>query len=158
GLPITFWTFLVGTLAISGAPFLSGFFSKDQIIHAALTMGPAVPLLGLIALFTAGLTVFYMFRLFFIAFGWEWLPDDPRHLHEAPPVQTVPVIILAGFAIIGGYIGVGGFLQPVLGTTAEASPAEFLGVAAVTSEVALGGYPLASPLCARRHAAAAPMP
>ena len=155
GLPITFWTFLVGTLAISGAPFLSGFFSKDQIIHAALAMGPAAPLLGLIALFTAGLTAFYMFRLFFIAFGWEWLPDDPRHLHEAPPVQTVPVIILAGFAIIGGYIGVGGFLQPVLGKTAEASPAEFLGLAAVTTVVALAGFLLAYRLYARDPAAAA---
>ncbi len=91
GLPITFWTFLVGTLAISGAPLLSGFFSKDQIIHAAVTMGPAAPLLGLIALFTAGLTVFYMFRLFFIAFGWEWLPEDPRHLHEAPPGRPRPL-------------------------------------------------------------------
>jgi NADH-quinone oxidoreductase subunit L len=155
GLPITFWTFLVGTLAISGAPFLSGFFSKDQIIHAALAMGPAAPLLGLIALFTAGLTVFYMFRLFFIAFGWEWLPEDPRHLHEAPPVQTVPVIILAGFAIIGGYIGVGGFLQPVLGKTAEATPAEFLGLAAVTAVVALAGFLLAYRLYARDPAAAA---
>jgi NADH-quinone oxidoreductase subunit L len=155
GLPITFWTFLVGTLAISGAPFLSGFFSKDQIIHAAITMGPAVPVLGLIALFTAGLTAFYMFRLFFIAFGWEWLPDDPRHLHEAPPVQTVPVIILAGCAIIGGYIGVGGFLQPVLGKTAEATPAEFLGLAAVTSVVALAGFLLAYRLYARDPAAAA---
>src|SRR5229473_2139559 len=155
GLPITFWTFLVGTLAISGAPFLSGFFSKDQIIHAALTMGPAVPVLGLIALFTAGLTAFYMFRLFFIAFGWEWLPDDPRHLHEAPPVQTVPVIILAGFAAIGGYIGLGGFLQPVLGKTAEASPAEFVGLAAVTTVVALAGFLLAYRLYARDPAAAA---
>src|SRR5216684_1455548 len=155
GLPITFWTFLVGTLAISGAPFLSGFFSKDQIIHAALTMGPAVPLLGLIALFTAGLTAFYMFRLFFIAFGWEWLPDDPRHLHEAPPVQTVPVIILAGFAAIGGYIGVGGFLQPVLGKAAEATPAEFLGLAAVTTVVALAGFLLAYRLYTRDPAAAA---
>jgi NADH-quinone oxidoreductase subunit L len=155
GLPITFWTFLVGTLAISGAPFLSGFFSKDQIIHAALTMGPAAPVLGLVALFTAGLTVFYMFRLFFIAFGWEWLPEDPRHLHEAPPVQTVPVIVLAGFAIIGGYIGVGGFLEPVLGKTAEASPAEFLGLAAVTTVVALAGFLLAYRLYARDPAAAA---
>ena len=155
GLPITFWTFLVGTLAISGAPLLSGFFSKDQIIHAAVTMGPAAPLLGLIALFTAGLTVFYMFRLFFIAFGWEWLPEDPRHLHEAPPVQTVPVIILAGFAIIGGYIGVGGFLQPVLGKAAEATPAEFLGLAAVTTVVALAGFLLAYRLYARDPAAAA---
>ncbi len=155
GLPITFWTFLVGTLAISGAPLLSGFFSKDQIIHAAVTMGPAAPLLGLIALFTAGLTVFYMFRLFFIAFGWEWLPEDPRHLHEAPPVQTVPVIILAGFAIIGGYIGVGGFLQPVLGKAAEATPAEFLGLAAVTTVVALAGFLLAYRLYTRDPAAAA---
>jgi len=124
------------------------------IIHAGLTMGPVVPLLGLIALFTAGLTAFYMFRLFFIAFGWEWLPEDPRHLHEAPPVQTVPVIILAGFAIIGGYIGVGGFLQPVLGKAAEATPAEFLGLAAVTM---VGGAMLAGYLPARRAAGIDPM-
>jgi NADH-quinone oxidoreductase subunit L len=155
GLPITFWTFLVGTLAISGTPFLSGFFSKDEIIRAALSMGPAAPLLGLIALFTAGLTAFYMFRLFFIAFGWEWLPDDPRHLHEAPPVQTVPVIILAIGAAIGGYIGVGGFLQPLFGKPSEVSAASYLSLAAVTTVVGLAGFLLAYRFYARDPAAVA---
>src|SRR3989449_9308978 len=89
GLPITFWTFLIGTLSISGFPLLAGFFSKDEIIRAALSAAGSEFWLGVLALITARLTAYYMFRLFFIAFGWEWLSRDDRHLHEAPPIQTV---------------------------------------------------------------------
>src|SRR5437762_7752450 len=71
GLPITFWTFLIGTLSISGAPLLAGFWSKDEIIRSALTGTNTLTVaLGVLALITAGLTAFYMFRLFFTAFGW----------------------------------------------------------------------------------------
>src|SRR5207253_3809865 len=105
-LPITFCTFLIGTLSISGFPLLAGFFSKDEIIRAALSAPGSEFWLGVLALITAGLTAYYMFRLFFIAFGWEWLSRDERHLHEAPPIQTVPIVILAAGAVVGGYIPV----------------------------------------------------
>jgi len=68
---VTFWTFLIGTLSISGFPLLAGFFSKDEIIRAALSAAGVGFVIGLAALLTAGLTAFYMFRLFIIAFGWE---------------------------------------------------------------------------------------
>src|SRR4030081_1888459 len=99
GLPVTFWTFLIGTLSISGFPIVTaGFWSKDEIIRAALTAAGSEYVLGILALLTAGLTAFYMFRLFIVAFGWEWLAHDDRHLHEAPPVQTITLIILAAGA------------------------------------------------------------
>src|SRR5881227_256268 len=126
GLPITFWTFLIGTLSISGFPLLAGFFSKDEIIRAALSAAGSEFWLGVLALITAGLTAYYMFRLFFIAFGWEWLSRDERHLHEAVPVQTIPLIILAAGAVIGGYIPVANFLQPVFGHAVEVGTGAFI--------------------------------
>src|SRR3982074_1422167 len=125
GLPITFWTFLIGTMSISGFPFFAGFFSKDEIIRAALSAAGIEFWLGILALITAGLTAFYMFRLFFIAFGWEWLSHDERHLHEALPVQTVPIVILAVGAALGGFIMVGNFLSPVFGHAVDIGAAAF---------------------------------
>src|SRR5256884_3963100 len=94
GLPITFWTFLIGTLSISAFPLLAGFWSKDEIIRSALTgTNPLTVALGMLALITAGLTAFYMFRLFFTAFAWEWLAHHQRHLPEAPGGPTGPVTI-----------------------------------------------------------------
>jgi NADH-quinone oxidoreductase subunit L len=140
GLPVTYWTFLVGTMAISGVPLLAGFFSKDEIIRAALSAYGAEFWLGLLALLTAGLTAFYMFRLFFIAFGWEWLANDDRHLHEAPRVQTVPIVILAAGSVLGGYIMLDRFLQPVLGRAPEVSSGISLGVVALSIAVAALGF------------------
>src|SRR5437868_8082828 len=125
GLPITFWTFLIGTLSISGFPLMAGFVSKDEIIRAALTSTGGFVLLGVLALVTAGLTAFYMFRLFLTAFGWEWLGHDERHLHEAPSVQTVPIMILAAGAVFGGAIPVGSFLKPVFGESPAIGSATF---------------------------------
>jgi NADH-quinone oxidoreductase subunit L len=150
GLPITFWTFLIGTASISGFPFLAGFFSKDEIIRGALTAAGSEFWLGVLALITAGLTAYYMFRLFFIAFGWEWLAHDERHLHEAPPVQTVPVIVLAVGAAIAGYFPVSSFLSPVFGHAAEVGAAAFWGLAALSVLVALIGFFIAYLLHARR--------
>ena len=155
GLPITFWTFLIGTVSISGFPFFAGFFSKDEIIRAALSAPDIEFWLGILALITAGLTAFYMFRLFFIAFGWEWLSHDGRHLHEALPVQTVPVIILAVGAAIGGFIPVGSFLSPVFGHAVEVGAAAFWGLAALSVLVALIGFAFAYLLYARRPELAA---
>jgi NADH-quinone oxidoreductase subunit L len=150
GLPITFWTFLIGTLSISGFPLLAGFFSKDEIIRAALSAPGTEFWLGVIALITAGLTAYYMFRLFFIAFGWEWLSHDDRHLHEALPVQTVPIVILAVGAVVGGYVPVANFLSPVFGHAVEVGTGAFIGLAALSVLVALIGFLTAYLLHARR--------
>ena len=150
GLPITFWTFLIGTLSISGFPLFAGFFSKDEIIRAALSAPGTEFWLGVIALITAGLTAYYMFRLFFIAFGWEWLSHDDRHLHEALPVQTVPIIILAVGAVVGGYVPVASFLSPVFGHAVEVGAGAFIGLAALSVLVALVGFLTAYLLHARR--------
>src|SRR5947208_3632596 len=133
GLPVTFWTFLIGTLSISGFPIVTaGFWSKDEVIRAALSAAGSEYVLGILALITAGLTAFYMFRLFIVAFGWEWMAHDDRHLHEAPPVQTIPVIILAAGAVVAGYIPVASFLSPVFGQPAEVGTLAFWGLAGLT--------------------------
>jgi NADH-quinone oxidoreductase subunit L len=156
GLPITFWCFLIGTLSISGAPPLAGFFSKDEIIRSALTGGTALTVgLGLLALITAGLTAFYMFRLFFIAFGWEWLASEDRHLHEAARVQTVPVIILAVLSTIGGFLAVSAFLQPIFGPTPAISAGTVAAITVIAVAVALGGFLVAYQLYVRRPEQAA---
>ena len=150
GLPITFWTFLIGTLSISGAPLLAGFWSKDEIIRSALTGANSLMVaLGILALVTAGLTAFYMFRLFFTAFGWEWLAQDDRHLHEAPRVQTVPVIILAALSVVGGYVAVGTFLNPVFGEAKPIGAGTQLGLGVLAVGIAFAGFLLASQLYAR---------
>jgi NADH-quinone oxidoreductase subunit L len=150
GLPITFWTFLIGTLSISGFPLFAGFFSKDEIIRSALSSAGSEFWLGVLALITAGLTAYYMFRLFFIAFGWEWLAHDDRHLHEALPVQTVPIVILAAGAVVAGYIPVASFLAPVFGGAVEVGAGAFIGLAALSVLVALVGFVVAYLLHARR--------
>lgn len=103
-LPVTFVTFLIATLAISGVPLFSGFFSKDEILWKAFSQGN--PFLWLIGIITAGLTAFYMFRLFFLAFyGQPRFDSHQTHPHEAPRSMTVPLIILALLSALGGYIG-----------------------------------------------------
>lgn len=96
-MPITAYTMLVGVLAISGAPLLSGWYSKDAILADALGFSLANPahlLLFLGPLLTAGLTAFYMFRLWFLAFGGT-ARDPHAHPHESPPVMTLPLLVLA---------------------------------------------------------------
>ncbi len=125
-IPKTFITMLIGTLAISGIPGLSGFFSKDEILWYAFSAERGHWLLWLIGAVAAGITAFYMFRLIFMTFfGKERLKSEARHhLHESPPVMTIPLMILAVLSIIGGYVGIphvlGGhnsfahFLDPVI--------------------------------------------
>lgn len=107
-MPITHWTFLVGALAIAGFPFLSGFWSKDEILHSAWGSEPLIYGIGLI---TAFLTAFYMFRLIFVTFYGESRvePEVASHLHESPAVMWVPLAILAiPSALIGLLLGWGG--------------------------------------------------
>src|SRR5882724_13123595 len=104
-MPITWWTFLVGTLAIAGAPGFAGFFSKDEIL--AHTWGTGHYALWAVGALTAGLTAFYMFRLLFLTFFGELraAPEVAHHVHESPPVMTAPLVILAALSIVGGWVG-----------------------------------------------------
>jgi NADH-quinone oxidoreductase subunit L len=99
---ITFWTFLIGTLALSGVPPFSGFYSKDSILAQALEQRN-YPLFAL-GVVVAGLTTFYMFRLFYVAFVGGPKTEVAKHAHESPAVMTGPLIVLAVFAVIGGVI------------------------------------------------------
>ncbi|WP_066369356.1 NADH-quinone oxidoreductase subunit L [Neobacillus fumarioli] len=101
-LKLTGPLFLIGTLAISGVPLLSGFFSKDEILAAAWEGGH--PILFLLALIAAFFTAFYMFRLFFLVFTGEFRGKDEKHVHESPGSMTFPMIVLGVLAIVGGYV------------------------------------------------------
>jgi NADH-quinone oxidoreductase subunit L len=105
-LPVTYWTFLVGTLAISGIPPLAGFFSKDEILAAAA--GEGQWLLYAVGLLTAGLTACYMFRAVFLTFHGRFrgTEEQHHHLHESPPVMTVPLVILAVGSAVVGFLGI----------------------------------------------------
>ena len=105
-MPWTAAGFLAATLAISGIPGFSGYFSKEAILGQALNTGH--PWLWAVGAFTAGLTAFYMFRVFFLTFLGK--PRDQHlyeHAHEAPWVMTGPVVVLAVLSVIGGYFGTG---------------------------------------------------
>ena len=104
-MPVTFWTFLVGTLALCGVPPFSGFYSKDAILAQALH-AHNYPLFA-VAVFVAVLTTFYMFRLFFVAFVGEPKTHEAEHAHESPGVMIWPLRILAMLAIFGGVMGIG---------------------------------------------------
>ena len=108
-MKITHATFLIGCLAIAGIPGLSGFFSKDEILAGTFAKSP---MLYAIALGTALLTAFYMFRLYATAFkgSFRGTHDQQHHLHESPSAITIPLIILAILSIIGGYAGVPEFM------------------------------------------------
>jgi NADH-quinone oxidoreductase subunit L len=96
-MPVTAYTMLVGVLAIAGTPFLSGWYSKDAILADALGFSLANPshfVLFLGPLLTAGLTAFYMFRLWFLAFAGT-TRDPHSHPHESPLVMTLPLLVLA---------------------------------------------------------------
>jgi NADH-quinone oxidoreductase subunit L len=99
-LPSTFLTFMVGTLALTGCPGLAGFFSKDAIIAAA---GHGHPVIFILALATAFLTSFYMFRLMVVVFAGHTRTEHARDGHQPPPVMTIPLWILAIFSVIAGY-------------------------------------------------------
>jgi NADH-quinone oxidoreductase subunit L len=123
-LPITYWTFLIGSLCLAGFPFTSGFFSKDEILIAAWSAGPLGKTLMIVGLITAFLTALYSFRLVFVTF---WGPSrvDPhivRHVQEPPPSMTVPLIVLAALAIVTGYLGIPGFLAPVFSMAVLSAP------------------------------------
>lgn len=93
--------FLIGTLAISGVPLFSGFFSKDEILIAAWAHGNTV--LFWLAVIAAFFTAFYMFRLFFMVFGGK-ARSDIENVKESPSVMTFPMVVLGVLAIVAGYV------------------------------------------------------
>ncbi len=126
-LPMTSRTFLVGAIAIAGLPPLSGFFSKDEILWKAFSSGHW--LLWLVGFLGAGLTAFYMFRLYALTFEGENRWGQDQHPHEASRMMTVPLIALAVLSIVAGFLGVpeslGGnnaiehWLEPVFAQASE---------------------------------------
>ncbi len=109
-MPITYLTMLMGTIAISGIPPFSGFFSKDEILAGAFTSSPVLWGLGFIG---ALMTAFYMFRMLFMTFfgTFRGTEEQRHHLHESPKSMTTPLIVLAVLSVIGGVIN----LPAVLG-------------------------------------------
>ncbi len=131
-LPITGFTFLIGTLALCGIWPLSGFWSKDEILALAHEHNT---LLYVIASVTSGLTAFYMGRLFWVAFWGKPAHDD--HAHESPAVMTIPLIFLAILSAIGGFIGLPHLTFPTAGHE-ELN----MKVALISSAVAITGLTL----------------
>ena len=104
-MPITHWTFLIGCLAIAGIPPFSGFFSKDEMLAA---MFGNHWFWGAWMTMVAGLTAFYMFRLYYLIFWWEENPEYEHHKpHDAPWQMSVPLIILAAVSCVAGFIPFG---------------------------------------------------
>lgn len=130
-MKITYWTFLVSTIAISGIPPLAGFFSKDEILWWSFGSTRGHWLLWLTATAAAAMTAFYMFRLVSMTFWGEQRTDAKAkdHIPESPWTITLPLVILATLAALGGLVGIpkllGGsnhlekFLEPVFGHAQE---------------------------------------
>jgi NADH-quinone oxidoreductase subunit L len=113
-MPITAITLFCASLAISGFPFTSGFFSKDAILVAAYERAPWMYWIGVL---TAGMTAFYVFRAWFMAFMGEY--RGHAHPHESPLVMTGPLMILAVLSLAGGFINVPHILEPMFAEKAE---------------------------------------
>ena len=179
-LPVTYWTFLIGALAIAGVPFLSGFFSKDEILYETFHEGHT--LLWLIAGVASLLTAIYMFRLVFLTFHGERRRDAPEpshpapsHLHDAPPAMALVLVVLAIGSVVAGYVGVphalgghnalGAWLAPafqagtgevaVVGDAAAGAAALELTLIGVSSLAALAGIGLAAFVWVKRRELAA---
>jgi NADH-quinone oxidoreductase subunit L len=134
-MPITFITFGIATLAISGIPPFAGFFSKDEIL---MHLYAKSPILWGLALLGSAMTAFYMFRLFFLTFlgDFRGTEEQKHHLHESPLTMTLPLMILAVLSIAGGLLNIpeifakGGdklaqFLAPIYATAEKLNPELF---------------------------------
>ena len=160
-IPRTYRVFLVGALAISGIPGLSGFFSKDEILASAFASGHY--LVWGLGLAGAALTAFYMFRLIFLTFEGDarYSGETARPLHESPPVMLVPLEILAVLAIVGGYVGLphvlgggawfGRFLESSVGPRElHLAPGTEILLMALSAGVAVAGIAAAREIYVRR--------
>ena len=140
-MPWTHRTMLVGCLAIAGVPLLAGFFSKDEILWSAYKIGGYGRVVWFMGFVVAGLTAFYMFRLYHMTFGgaFRGTEDQAHHLHESPRTMLVPLIVLAAGSILAGYLGIPAvlgervgfpnlfehFLEPVFASAHETLPQVF---------------------------------
>jgi NADH-quinone oxidoreductase subunit L len=164
-LPLTYWTFLVGAVAIAGVPGLAGFFSKDEILYRTFANGHA--LLWLAGVATSLLTAVYMFRLVFLAFHGQRRSQlsHGSHLHDAPAPMALALVVLAAGSVLAGYLGVphalGGsnwleaFLEPSfrLGEAHHAATGGDgleLALMGVSTLIAIGGIALAAHLFLRK--------
>ena len=134
--PITFWTLMCAGVAIAGVPPFSGYHSKDAILSAAYQHAPWMYWVGV---FTAGMTAFYVFRALFLCFFGEYRGQLVAHSHdehshgehghgephESPPVMWVPLAILAVLSLVGGYINIPRWLEPMFKPVEEAPGTEW---------------------------------
>lgn len=173
-MPVTFYTFVIATLAITGFPLLSGFMSKDAILWNAYIAGEGryaaifgawAKGLWAIGVLSAGFTAFYMWRLVFMTFfsgETRAKPEVVSHIHESPLSMTFALVVLAILSIFGGILGIPhvfgghdwilGWLQPVVGNapTPEGNHAALeWGLMAVSVGIAVGGFSLAYALYAK---------
>src|SRR5689334_8124505 len=128
-LPITYWTFLIGSIAIAGVPGLAGFFSKDEILFRTYASGHLI--LWVVGILTSLLTAIYMFRLVFLTFhGPSHDEGHHHHPHDAPLPMAIALVVLAAGSVVAGWVGIGGrfekFLEPSFGvpTVAQEAVAE----------------------------------
>ena len=135
-MPLTHGTFLIGALALAGFPLTSGYFSKEAIILSSYHEDMGNFIFWAIALITAGMTAFYIFRVYFSTFIGETRSPD-AHPHESPTTMVLPLIILAVFALGGGLLSplVDGFLAPVFGREAHHFHDGFLETIAVIAGI-----------------------
>ena len=161
-IKITWAVFLIGTLALSGIPPFAGFFSKDEILWSAFNAPSIGPMLWFLGVIGAFMTAFYSFRLIYLTFYGKSRVDHEvaHHVHESPKVMTVPLMILAFFSVVIGWIGLpivehgnrfGEFLAPLFPHTEHAGAQEShmpeiwamifsVGVAAAGWRLAMGWY------------------
>jgi NADH-quinone oxidoreductase subunit L len=140
-LPVTFWTFLIGTVALMGIPPFSGFYSKDAILATAFERSPFA--LFPISVIVAILTTFYMTRLVLVAFFGKERSESAHHAHESPLIMTGPLVFLAILTVLGGFFGLnevaapaehhgeGGLLSAAFAPIGHAPMAALAGIAAV---------------------------
>lgn len=175
-MPWTFWTMTMGTLAIAGAPFFSGFFSKDMILFKTFTSPFGSKVLWAILLLTAFMTAFYMFRQWFLTFFGEFRgtpaaaghghhtehkgQEEHHHhgfAHESPMVMVLPLVVLAILSVVGGWIGTPGnnrfanFLAPVFAQYSEGTKAVTVSGEVEGGHAAAGEHTPASEAAAPAH-------
>lgn len=157
-MPITYITMLIAALSAGGVPGLAGFFSKDEIIWSAFASGsPVAKFVWVLVTAVAFFTPFYSFRMIFLTFHGKFRGThyEEHHLHESPPVMTIPLIILAAGAVGVGWVGIptilgGGahiayFLEPVLGHPEfHGTHAQEFGVMGLSTSIALSGLVIAA--------------
>ena len=119
-MPLTHATFLIGALALAGFPLTSGYFSKEAIILSSYHAEMGNIVFWAIAVLTAGMTAFYIFRVYLFTFFGR-LRSPGVHPHESPMIMIIPLLVLAVLALLGGVLGpwVDSFLAPVFGHIAD---------------------------------------